>query len=122
MANRRNRTTPVRPALVVITVAVCAFLVISSVGYTLHRNRNEELRTKIAQAELELQRLRLVGELLDQQIVQLRAFGKLQQQMKRFGLALERPRHEQFLPLVDPIAPAPGPATAVHLAGQGHQP
>ena len=122
MANRRNRTMPVRPAVVVTTVVVCGFIVVSAVGYTLHRNRNEDLSFRITQAELDIQRLRSAGELLDQQIGQLRSFGKLQQQKQRFGLALERPRHEQYLPLMDPARPTAVVTSPVQLAGSGSQP
>jgi hypothetical protein len=122
MANRRHRTVPVRPAVVVATVLICTFIVVSAVGYTMHRNRNEDLRKRISRAEVEIQRLRSVSDLLDQQISDLRSSGNLQSQKKRFGLALDRPRHDQYLPLVDPVRSEDVVPAQAQLAGGASQP
>jgi hypothetical protein len=122
MGSRKNPTWPVSPALVVVTVAICGFLVASAVGYKLHRSRNEELRRFIVSAELELQRLKLTNELLDAHINNLRSQKMLEQQKQRFGLDLELPRHDQILVLLDPTSTVAQTASPLQLAGKPSAP
>lgn len=118
MPSRKNTTWPVSPALVVVTVAICGFLVASAIGYKLHRSRNEQFRQLIIAAELDLQRLKLTNDLLQAHINTLRSQAMLEQQMRRFGLDLTPTRHDQVLLVVDPEAPTGQADSPLRLAGQ----
>jgi hypothetical protein len=121
MRARPRPIWPVNPLMLFITVAVCGFLVVLSVLYTLHRNRNGRLQDAIVRVERELREVTLTNQLLDARIKTLRSQAAIERQVHRLQLPLKPTRHEQVLLLADPLEAAPVAPMAwssVELAGR----
>lgn len=118
MPARKRPTWPVHPVMVVITLAVCGFLLAAAVGYILHRNRNEQLGRAIAAKEVELRQLRLTNQLLDARIKFLRSQSAIERQVNRLQLPLKPTRHDQILVLADPVVALPVRPPSLELAGR----